>query len=187
MWHRDGTRHSPGSGQKDTNSEHPLYGFRKHECRWPSRCHYTKDQSIGLQKSMFSILLSFLLIPRCESFTFKYRGVQIFFSSTGNGPSAASRGVHPEPPGTHRMQFQSPRIWRWLPVTCSPKYSTSKASCSLILSSSLMPPPDPPGLGEVVFRACLSLFKLSSIFLTECRMSDTVSQYLEQQNTPGRV
>lgn len=64
---------------------------------------------------------------------------------------------------------------RRAPVTCSPRCATSKASCSLILSSSLMPPPGPAAWAGVDFRACLSRFRLSSTFLTDCRTSDTVS------------
>lgn len=62
--------------------------------------------------------------------------------------------------------------------TCSPRYSTSKASCRRILLSSVGPPVVPVVLVVTVFLACFSLFKLSSIFFTELKTSDMVSKYL---------
>ena len=62
------------------------------------------------------------------------------------------------------------------PPTCSPRYSTSSASCSRILLSSVGPPFAPAE--EVVvapFLACFNRFRLSSIFLTELSTSDIVS------------
>ena len=101
-------------------------------------------------------------------------GALVLFSSTGNELLV--------PPSHHRVPAgplecsQGPWKGSGARVTCSPKYATSKANCSRILSSSLMPLPlSPAGLAGVVFLACLSLFRLSSIFRTEFRTSDTVS------------
>lgn len=74
------------------------------------------------------------------------------------------------------------RTWKQLvcmfqtPPTCSPRYSTSSASCSRILLSSVGPPFAPAEeVALAPFLACFNRFKLSSIFLTELSTSDMVS------------
>lgn len=62
------------------------------------------------------------------------------------------------------------------PPTCSPRYSTSSASWSRILPSSVRPPFAPVVVVVVApFLACFSRFRLSSIFLTELSTSEMVS------------
>lgn len=118
-----------------------------------------------------------------SAFPFSYHWVHsLFLKRLGPWSSllAPERtfGLSQSLPGACWAPGMQPGPWKGsgARVTCSPKYATSKASCSRILSSSLMPPPlRPAGLAGVALLACLSLFRLSSIFLTEFRTSDTVS------------
>lgn len=91
-----------------------------------------------------------------------------------NRPVAAGPEFHPGGAGSGGGSW----------VTCSPRCATSKASCSLILSSSLMlPARGPAGAAGAGLLACFSLFRLSSILRTALRTSDTVSWYLEHIET----
>lgn len=159
--------------QKDTISAHghSPSGFGNMNASEPRGCQFPGPQKV---------CLFFLMFPRGPSSSFKRLGPWPSFPAPGMDSRflPASLGSGAPPAGCRALGMWSQAPWKdgGARVTCSPKYATSKANCSLILSSSLMPPPlGPAGVAGAVLLACFSLFRLSSIFLTEFRTSDTVS------------